>query len=196
MCYIHERYLLNAGIRDVMEDRWLIIQCKRGCKRSFARVYEKYKHDLVRLAMSLLNDTGASEDVVHDVFIQFAQRTGDFDLAGNLKGFLMTCVANRARNCNRKKHSQASTSNLISGRHYEVPSPVDHIECSEQLLCLADALDQLSYDQKEVIALHLYGHMSFRAIAKKLKIPASTIKSRYQFGLIKLRQYLGNEVGP
>ncbi|UCD49364.1 MAG: sigma-70 family RNA polymerase sigma factor [Phycisphaerales bacterium] len=177
-----------------MEDRFLVFQCQRGCRQALARIYEKYKHDLVRLAMALLNDAGTAEDVVHDVFVQFAQGLEGFRLTGSLKGYLMTCVANRARNCNRAKRVVASASTEPAGCRDIAPSPVERIECSEQLLRLAHALDQLSYDHREVAALHLYGQMSFRAIGKQLKIPVSTAKSRYQQGLIKLRRLVGSEV--
>ena len=51
-----------------MEDMLLILRCKQGCRRSLARIYDKYKTDLLKLAISLLNDTAMVEDVVHDVF--------------------------------------------------------------------------------------------------------------------------------
>ena len=177
-----------------MEDRYLVFQCKRGCRLSFARIYEKYKHDLVRLAMALLNDAGAAEDVVHDVFVQFAQGLEGFRLSGSLKGYLLTCVANRARNYNRARRVAVHATAGSTGCPEVAPSAAGRIECSEQLLRLAEALEQLSFEQREVTALHLYGQMSFRAIGKQLKIPVSTIKSRYQHGLVKLRRLVDSEV--
>jgi len=41
-----------------------------------------YRQDLVHLAIALLNDTGAAEDVVHDVFVGFAQGLSQFRLPG------------------------------------------------------------------------------------------------------------------
>jgi RNA polymerase sigma-70 factor (ECF subfamily) len=177
-----------------MEDRFLVFRCKRGCRRSFARIYEKYKGDLVRLAVALLNDAGAAEDVVHDVFVQFARELEGFRLTGSLKGYLMTCVANRARNWNRAIRVMAKASMGPAGCRDVSPSPVERIACSEQLLRLAKALDQLCCEQREVTALHLYGQMSFRAIGKRLGIPVSTAKSRYQHGLVRLRRLLDHEV--
>ena len=177
-----------------MEDRLLVFRCKRGCRRSFARIYEKYKVDLVRLAMALLNDAGAAEDVVHDVFVRFAQGLEGFRLTGSLKGYLMTCVANRARNWNRARRVAVRVSTGSADCGEVAPSPVERIACSEQLLRLAKALGQLSDEQREVTALHLYGQMSFRAIGQRLAIPVSTAKSRYQHGLIRLRGLLDHEV--
>ena len=45
--------------------------------------------------------------MVHDVFVDFIRSGGRFRLTGSLKGFLATCVANRARNRNKSKRNHA-----------------------------------------------------------------------------------------
>jgi len=54
-----------------MEDKLLVIRCKRGSAEALGRIYEKYKTDMLVLAMALLNDKSAAEDVMHDVFLSF-----------------------------------------------------------------------------------------------------------------------------
>ena len=53
------------------------------------------------MATALLADKSEAEDVVHDVFVGFIGSAGRFRLTGRLKGYLATCVANRARNRNK-----------------------------------------------------------------------------------------------
>ncbi len=84
-----------------MEDTLLVFQSKRGSREALTRIYEKYKADLLLLAMGLLNDKAAAEDVVHDVFLSFVRGLDRFRLTGSLKGFLLTCTANHARNWNK-----------------------------------------------------------------------------------------------
>jgi len=91
-----------------MEDKLLVLKCKRGSRSALGRIYEKYRNDLLILAITLLNETGAAEDVVHDVFVSFVKSVEKFRLTGSLKGYLLTCVANRARNVNRIKHQQSA----------------------------------------------------------------------------------------
>jgi len=90
----------------MIEDKLLIWKFKRGRGDALSRIYQKYKADLLVLAMALLNDKSAAEDVLHDVFVTFVQSLGKFRLTGSLKGYLLTCVANRARNTNKAKHHQ------------------------------------------------------------------------------------------
>ncbi|MBN1361112.1 MAG: hypothetical protein JW993_10985 [Sedimentisphaerales bacterium] len=42
---------------------------RRGSQEAFRRIYEKYRDDLLRLAVSLLQDKSVAEDVVHEVFL-------------------------------------------------------------------------------------------------------------------------------
>jgi len=53
----------------MLQDKLLIWQFNRGRKEVLQRIYEKYKDDLVTLAVALLNDVSSAEDVVHDVFV-------------------------------------------------------------------------------------------------------------------------------
>ena len=175
-----------------MEDKLLVLRCKRGSKDALGRIYEKYKSDLLILAMALLNNTSAAEDVVHDVFLSFVQMIEKFRLTGSLKGYLLTCVANRARNTNKAKHQKTVGP--------EPPEPVDSsddppqsIMCNEQLQQLGDAMAQLPYDQREAIMLHFQAAMTFKRIAGSLGISVNTVKSRYRYGIDKLRLILDEE---
>ena len=177
-----------------MEDKLLVLRCKRGSKDALGRIYEKYKTDMLVLAMALLNDKSAAEDVMHDVFLSFVQTIEKFGLTGSLKGYLLTCVANRARNVNKARHQQSVTSNPAEPVSSDLDEPSRSIVCNEQLRQLGDAMAQLPYDQREVVMLHFQAAMTFATIAKSLGISVNTVKSRYRYGVDKLRVILDHEV--
>ncbi len=85
----------------MLEDKLLIRKLKRGNKDALRVIYEKYRDDLLRLAAGLLKERSKAEDAVHDVFAAFVSASGNFTLTGSLRGYLTTCVANKARNINR-----------------------------------------------------------------------------------------------
>jgi RNA polymerase sigma-70 factor (ECF subfamily) len=66
--------------------------------------------------------------------------------------------------------------------------------CNEQLKQLSDAMAQLPFDQREVIMLHFQAAMTFKTIAESLDISVNTAKSRYRYGMDKLRLLFENEV--
>jgi RNA polymerase sigma-70 factor (ECF subfamily) len=178
-----------------MEDKLLVLRCKRGSKQALSRIYEKYKRDLLLLAMGLLNDASAAEDVVHDVFVSFVEAINSFRLTGSLKGYLLTCVGNCARNKNKAGRSHTSLEENL--QQEPVGSDADEVAesiiCNEQLQRLSEAMAQLPYEQREVIMLRLHAAVTFDTIAKSQEISVNTAKSRYRYGLDKLRLILNHE---
>ncbi len=176
-----------------MEDKLLVLRCKRGSKDALGRIYEKYKTDMLVLAMALLNDKSVAEDTVHDVFLSFVRTIEKFRLTGSLKGYLLTCLANRARNLNKAKHKQGVELDPAEPVSSGSDGPLPAIMCNEQLQQLSSAMAKLPYDQREVIMLHFQAGMTFGTIGKSLGISANTAKSRYRYGLDKLRSIFDNE---
>jgi len=177
-----------------MEDKLLVLRCKCGSIEALGRIYEKYKTDMLVLAMALLNDKSAAEDVMHDVFLSFVQNIEKFGLTGSLKGYLLTCLANHARNLNKTKRLRSSESELTGSVSSNPDEPSEAIICNEQLQQLSSVMAQLPYEQREVIMLHFQDGMTFRTIGRSLGISANTAKSRYHYGLDKLRLLMDHEV--
>jgi len=178
----------------MLEDKLLVLKCRRGSKDAMCRIYLKYKDYMLTLAKGLLGDQAEAEDIVHDVFVAFARSSGKFQLTGSLKGYLATCVSNRARDRIRARTRQAdalgSTIPLLAGSH----DPEQHAAETEELTRLRQAMSQIPHEQREAIMLHLKGGMKFREIAKLQDVSISTIHGRYRYGLDKLRSLLNGEV--
>ncbi len=146
---------------------------------------------MLKVAAALLNDRNGVEDVLHDVFVSFAQAVGNFESRGSLKGYLSICIANRARDKNRAAQRKRTVGLDGAGPIRSDSSGPVHLavrgELSEQL---GSAMAQLPYEQREIIILHLQSRARFRQIAKSKGVSANTIRSRYRYGLNKLRSML------
>ncbi len=183
------------GQADLMvEDKILVWKFNRGSKDALRRIYEKYKDDLLRLAITLLRDRSLAEDVVHDVFVSFAGTVGTFHLSGTLKGYLSTCVANSARDRNRLRSPKDAGPDVVEAAGSDSDGPMEQAIGREESDGLQDLLARLPYEQREVIVLHLHHEMRFREIAKALGISINTVQSRYRYGLDKLRSILNSVV--
>ena len=179
----------------MLEDTVLIWKFKCGSGDALSRIYEKYKKDLLRLAAILLNDVSNAEDIVHDVFVSFAQSAETLRLSGNLKSYLLTCVANRARNRNRaNQHRQTAGLDQAEAVVSDARRPDQWLISSEELRRWSDIMARLPYEQREVVILRLRAGMKFRQIAKVQDISINTVKGRYRYGLNKLRSILNGEV--
>jgi len=187
---------MAIGIRRlgaVLEDRYLVWRLKQGSRDALCRIYGKYREDLLRLAVSLSNETTWAEDVVQDVFVAFIGGAPQFRLTGSLKAYLATCVANRVRNANRDRRRRGQVGlDEIQSVASESVGPDQWAICSEELKQIAGGLALLPYEQREVITLHLQGGMKFREIAEFQHVPLKTALSRYRGGLLKLRALLNS----
>jgi len=168
----------------MLEDKLLIWKFNRGDRDVLRRVYEKYKDDLVTLAAALLADVSSAEDAVHDVFVSFIKSTEKFRLTGN-----------NARNRNKAKQRHQS---IGLDKAEPVVSDSNRPEFNaifgEELRQVGWALAQLPYQQREVLILHAYSGMKFKAIARQQGVSINTAQGRYRYALDKLRSMLNGEV--
>ena len=179
----------------MIEDELLKWRFKSGSKDALCRIYEKYKDDLLKLAIALLNDISDAEDVLHDCFVSFAESTATFRIRGSLRSYLATCVVNRVRNSNRvQKRKQAVNLDETEPVMPDSDKPERWIVRNEELDKLNNAMAQLPYTQREVVILHVQGGMKFRAIAESQNVSINTVQSQYRYGLDKLRSLLNSEV--
>ena len=176
-----------------MEEKLLVIRCRRGSRDALARIYDKYRDTLLVLAIALCRDVNTAEDVIHDTFVQFAERIGRFKLTGSLRGYLSVCVVNRLRDMKRRPQSREVCLDGNCPIQSQTDEPESRIIFNEQLHQLAEALTLLPFEQREVIALRIYGQMRFGAIAKSLGVSVNTVKGRYRYGIDKLRSILDGE---
>jgi RNA polymerase sigma-70 factor (ECF subfamily) len=179
----------------MVEDRLLILKFKLGDRDALCRIYEKYKYDLLKIAISLLNDVNTAEDVVEEVFTTFAQSAATIRIAGNLKSYLTICVANRVRNTKRdRQRHEACDIDESEGIVCQARRPEQWAMLNEEMEILNDALAQIPYEQREVLTLHMQGGMTFRQIAKIRNASINTVQGRYRYGLNKLRSILNGEM--
>ena len=178
----------------MIEDRLLILKFTCGSRDALRQIYEKYAGFLLTLATALLNDVNTAEDVVHDFFVSFAQSSEKLKPDGSLKWYLATCVANRARDKIRAKQQRTVSLDKVGSICSKVKAPDSAAVCNEELQRLSLAMEQLPYEQREVVILHAKGEMKFKTIAKLQNTSIKTVQSRYRYGLDKLWSILNGEV--
>ena len=177
----------------MFEDRYLLSGLRNGDKDALRRIYEKYVDDLLRVAMSLLSDVQSAEDCLHDVFVDFAGNVNGSMIHSNLKSYLISCVANKARDQLRSKarQSKCQAERLCSAAISASPSK--QLITTEESIRVFEALAQLPYEQREVFVLRVQGQMRFRDIAGLVGLSINSVQSRYRYAVEKLRAILNKE---
>jgi len=178
----------------MLEDRLLVLRLKRGKVEALGQIYSKYKDDLMGLALSLLGDRADAEDAVQDVFLAFARVSATLQLRTNLKGYLLTAVANRARSVMRSRRSQAKGVAEPSVEAVDPCGPPSLTADTELQDRIDQAVQGLPPEQGEAVVLHLQGGLTFGAIARHQGVSVHTARNRYRYGLQRLRPILDSEV--
>jgi len=177
----------------MLEDSLLVWRYRQGNRDALCRIYEKYKNDLLALAVSLSNDVSLAEDAVHDVFVSFARMVERLELRGSLKGYLSTCVAHRVGKLQRIESVRVKGRVDVEFVRRDASRPDSLAMSVEDLQRVGDALVKLPYEQREAVLLHLHSELTFREIAKLQKTSIPTVQSRYRYGLQKLQLLLNSE---
>jgi RNA polymerase sigma-70 factor (ECF subfamily) len=179
----------------MVEDKLLIFRLKQGNHEALRQIYDKYKVELLKLAVVLIGNKNMAEDIVHDVFVKFAESADRIKLTGSLKNYLVTSVINRVRNhlrdSNRHRETNLEETDLLTSSER---GPQQWAVLSERRKLLSKALCELPYQQREVISLRMEMDMTFRRIAALQSASVNTVKGRYRYGLEKLRALLNSEV--
>ena len=174
----------------MLEDELLKLRFLCGSSRALAQIYRKYAERLLTLAVALLRDASAAEDVVHDVFVKFAAADGSFRLKGSLRSYLATCVANRARDVLRRRKSAQTAVAASAGCSAAAPEPFETLVDREQTEQMARVVCELPYEQREALLLHVTADMSFCEIARVQGVSLRTAQGRYRYAKEKLRSTL------
>ncbi len=176
------------------QDKLLISRFNQGDKDVLRRIYARYRVDMVTLAAALLFDRDQAEDVVHEVFVRLVQNRDTIRITHSLRGYLLRAVANTARNANRRERDDDPAHVAVQATMLgTAPSPAGEVLLAERCQELTAALQQLPYEQREVLLLRHYGDLKFKAIAACQGVSINTVQGRYRYGLNKLRCLLGDE---
>lgn len=115
----------------MLEDTLLKLRFTRGDTDALRRIYEKYKDDLLRLAIALLNDVSLAEDVVNDSFVTFTRVYGKTPLERKSQEFPdnVHCESRSQRSSGKaaKKDSWVG-SGRTSALRFERPRAIGHLQ--------------------------------------------------------------------
>jgi RNA polymerase sigma-70 factor, ECF subfamily len=151
-------------------------------------LYDLHAQALYAFALDLTRHEADAADILQDVFCRLAAKPSLLHGLRNERAFLLRMIYTRVvdasrRRAVRKKFAEQEKSTPVFA---EATDP-DETAFRENL---TDALAALPEEQRTVVHLRLWQHLTFEQIATTLGIPPNTAASRYRYGLDKLRTLL------
>lgn len=169
-----------------MDDSYQPVPDVRDDPAYFARLYDQYATDVLRVCYFYLSDREKAEDVCQDVFVRL-MTTHPLLQPGREKSWLLKVALNRCRDLWRGAWLKRV---ILGGPTFElIPAPDEFSRRDDQQAMMA-AINQLPATFKEVILLHYYQGMNIAEIAQMLELPEGTISSRLSRGRKKLESIL------
>ena len=159
----------------------------------FEVLVETVQHELVHFAFCRLRSLEDAEDAVQDVLVRaYLDREKHRRVTG-VRPYLFRMVANRCTDVLRQRQraeQRRDPSDPAGLPARTVADPdLNHLDEIERLLT------RLPARQAETIRLRIFGCLPFAAIAEAVGVSLPTIKSRFRYGVEKLRGILTKEAG-
>ncbi len=153
-----------------------------------AALYDRYSPVVYSVALRVLGDTGAAEDVQQDVFMQLWRNPGAFDSSrGNLGAWLAVITRNRAIDALRKRRPLDDIEDVILS---VVPDMAADADRSRIAARVREMLGAMPSAQRAALEMAYYEGLTHTEIASKTGEPLGTIKTRIRAALIALRKAL------
>jgi RNA polymerase sigma-70 factor (ECF subfamily) len=169
----------------------LIAGLRAGETPALRRAYERHKQDVLAVAGAVLGRASAGDawDVLHDVFVGLARNARSLRPDTNLRAYLTRAATNRARDRHRYHARQPHAAEAASALILPAPDVLDQLERDEEVQALWRVVAELPDEQRVVVALRVWGDLSFREIADEQGISENTAQSRYRYALDKMRKH-------
>lgn len=185
----------SAALRDREEHLGaLMARMAQGDQSALAELYDETNILVYSLALRILHDQYAAEDVTIEVFTQVYQRAAQYDRSrGAPSAWLIILTRSRAIDRLRaemtrreREEALAETATIMTS----VDGPEACSATTELRRIVQHALALLTPEQREVIEIAYYTGLSHGEIAAKLGQPLGTVKTRIRTGMMLLREQL------
>jgi RNA polymerase sigma-70 factor (ECF subfamily) len=152
-------------------------------------LYDKYSQIVYSVALRVLGDTGAAEDVMQEIFMQLWRRPRSFDgNRGSLGAWLAVISRHRAIDHLRKRKPEADMEDVIVSVDANLENATDKKVFLEKVRSL---LADMPADQRKTLEMAFFDGFTHAEIAAKTGEPLGTVKTRIRSGLTAMRKALG-----
>jgi RNA polymerase sigma-70 factor (ECF subfamily) len=165
----------------------LIARIRNGDETAMSELYDRYSGIVYGIALRVLGDTTAAEDVLQEVFLQLWRNPQAFDASrGRLPAWLAVIARNRAIDHLRKRPpAEEDIEGLALSSGVNLENAAAQHEAVDKV---RSVLANLAPEQRRALEMAFFQGMTHSEIASKTGEPLGTIKTRIRSGLLALRE--------
>jgi len=148
-------------------------------------LFDRYSSLVYSVALRVLGDTGAAEDILQEVFMQLWRKPAVFDSArGSLAAWLAVIARNRAIDAIRKRKPETDIEDVIVSVEPDFAGEAERNRAAEHI---RRKLSEMPEPQRSALEMAFFEGLTHSEIATKTGTPLGTIKTRIRTALISLR---------
>jgi RNA polymerase sigma-70 factor (ECF subfamily) len=164
----------------------LIARISSGDQSAMGELYDQYSGIVYGVALRVLGNTMAAEDVVQEVFLQLWRNPQAFHSdRGRLAPWLAVIARNRAIDVLRKRQPEDDIHELPIATGVDLESEAARKIAIEKV---RGVLAQLPPEQRKAVELAFFEGLTHTEIAGKTGEPLGTVKTRIRAALLALRK--------
>jgi RNA polymerase sigma-70 factor (ECF subfamily) len=182
--------------KPAQDEEWanLIALTAQGDQAALAALYDRTSPQVFGLALKILKNREAAEEVTLDVYTQVWRQAHTYDQTRGAPGAWLMMLA-RTRAIDRFRAGAAEYGRLEPLDAAELfasdgDTPEQDMAGQERRRFVRQALATLTDEQRGAIALAYFYGLSQSEIAEHLRLPLGTVKTRIRLDMIKLREAL------
>ena len=155
-------------------------------QRALARLFDLYSKLVYSVALRVLRDPAAAEDVLQEIFMQIWRNPQIFDRAkGNFGPWVAVLSRNRAISSLRRKRPSDSIEDIPLASPYDLGHDTEH---HLMLQHVRRVIEELPTEQRKVLDLAFFEGLTHSQIAERTGDPLGTVKTRIRAALKALRE--------
>lgn len=153
-----------------------------------ADLYEAHASAIFAFVLNLTRHEADAKDCLQETFFRLANQTSLLRGVRAPRAFLLKMAYRLAIDSHRRASVRERHGADQPGETIFAPAPNPDEETFRRAVAAAMAV--LPADQRAVVHLKLWEHLTFDEIAQALDLSANTAASRYRYGIDKLREAL------
>jgi RNA polymerase sigma-70 factor (ECF subfamily) len=167
----------------------LVALAQDGDHDAYASLVRAHQDIAFRTAMLITQNAAEAEEAAQDAFVKAWRALGRFRSGEPLRPWLLTIVANEARNRRRSAGRRGALAlRAAEPDRVEDRSAEAQVLAAESRTALLEALSRLRPDDRLVLGCRYLLELSEAETAAALGVPAGTVKSRTSRALARLRE--------
>lgn len=180
----------NQDVQD-LDGRW-IIGIRNNNVSDFEAMYRCYYEYLCQFAYRFVNNRAASEDLVHNVFLNIWKNRETWKPRGTLRTYLYRAVKNQSLKylAHCQVQNRIKLDDLTILPDHNRMNPEEKFRSREFEEAVQKAVEQLPEKRRIIWLMHREDKMTYREIAEVLEISIKTVETQMSRSLKYLRSQL------